>query len=93
MILSTIVVVKNMISKGFQLIVGVRESINLLLLANPHIVKPSPSSTPEKKLPPIFLKTYFLSSKLLLSKQKLTVSRTTARAMHILALAVCIKGI
>jgi len=86
-------VARNMISKGFQLMFGVRESISLLRLANPQIVKPSPSNTPEKKLPPILLKTYFLSSKLLLRRQKLTVRRTMARTMHILALAVCMKGI
>jgi hypothetical protein len=88
-----ILTLKNIISRGFQLVVGVSDSKSLLLFDSPQMRNPKPSKTPEIKLPPIFLKISFLSSIDLLNRQKLTASKTTDKTMVMFALAVCMNSI
>jgi hypothetical protein len=58
---SPIVVNKKTSKDGFQTLPGVSDKKTRVLLERPHTEKPRARSIPERKLPPIFLKTYFIS--------------------------------
>lgn len=87
-----ILTLRNMIRRGFQLVVGVSDSKSLLLFESPQMRNPRPIRTPEIKLPPIFLKISFLSSIDFLNRQKLTAIKTTDKTIVMFALAVCMNS-